>query len=68
MAVGEAGQYAARDASLYEKQRRRDEQRAYQEAVEVAHEHQDYVPADTWDGLKMVGGETEWDTGEEFEG
>jgi len=67
-AAGEVGKYAVQDATLYEKQRRRDEQKAFQEAVEEAPEHEDYIPADTWDGLEIVGGETDWDTGRVFQG
>ncbi len=67
-AAGEVGKYAVRDATLYEKQRTRDEQKAFQEAVEEAAEHEDYIPADTWDRLEIVGGETDWDTGLVFQG
>lgn len=39
-----------------------------QQAVEDALMHQDYVPATSWEGLEMVGGEVEWDRGRVFEG
>jgi hypothetical protein len=39
-----------------------------QQSVEDAPMHQDYIPATTWDGLEVVGGETEWDRGKRFEG
>jgi len=34
-----------------------------QSQVEQAPTHEDYVPATTWEGLEMVGGEKEWDEG-----
>ena len=41
----------------------RQERAELQQQVEQAPMHADYVPATTWEGLEMVGGETEWDEG-----
>lgn len=57
---------AREDARRYKLQLQRDEKTAQQAEVENAPNHQDYVPATTWDGLEMVGGEKEWDAGRKF--
>lgn len=41
----------------------RQERAELQQKVEQAPMHVDYVPATTWDGLEMVGGEKEWAEG-----
>lgn len=59
---------AQEDARLYARQLRVEEKAAWQAQVDDAPMHQDYIPASTWDGLEMVGGEKEWNTGRQFNG
>ncbi|KAB8338974.1 hypothetical protein FH972_021913 [Carpinus fangiana] len=60
--------HSDQDAGLYEKQALREARELYQQSVDIAPEHDEYVPANSWDGLEMVGGEKDWDSGEMFQG
>lgn len=62
------GFQAQQDARLYAQQLRLEEKAAWQAQVDDAPMHQDYIPASTWDGLEMVGGEKEWNTGRKYNG
>ena len=51
------------DVREYERQARREERELFQQSVDDAPLHKKYVPKQTWDGMEMVGGEKEWDSG-----
>jgi len=56
------------DIRMYEARALQEEKELFQAAVEDAPNHEGYVPAQTWDGLERVGGETEWNSGKVFKG
>ena len=45
-----------------------EQREAYQQSVDDAYDHAEYVPAEDWNGLEIVGGEAEWDTGRIYQG
>jgi len=57
----------ATDVRAYAEEEYRQQRAKLQQQVEDAPLHQDYVPATTWEGLEMVGGEVEWDRGRLFD-
>jgi len=56
------------DVRAYAEEEYRQQRAKLQQQVDDAPMHQDYVPATSWEGLEMVGGETEWDRGRLFDG
>ncbi|KAI9720140.1 MAG: hypothetical protein M1828_005786 [Chrysothrix sp. TS-e1954] len=64
--VAEEATTEREEAEAYEDQLRREEEELYQKSVDSAMKHNEYVPAETWQGLEEVGGETEKDEGETF--
>ena len=51
------------DVREYEKRAAREERERYQQLVDEAPTHREYVPVTRWEGLEVVGGEKEWGVG-----
>lgn len=58
-----AEQYTQEEDREYRRRALWEEKEIFQQRVEDAPSHEGYVPKQTWDGMEMVGGETEWDSG-----
>ena len=54
-----------RDAREYQKSLKREEKEMYQQKVDEASNHSDYVPAQTWEGMEMLAGNKDANTGTE---